>query len=103
MEFSLPIWLTRVGLVIFAVSQLGFEWWYLGAWYWLPKSSPKRLVGWGLLVVSSIVLPIVVYPNVARGVHRDEVSVAIVFVHGIAIICTLVYRLKHRKPSEIIR
>lgn len=103
MDLSLAISMTRVGLVIFAGFQLAFEWWYLGAWYWLPKSSPKRLAGWGLLVVSSLVLPVVVYPNVAHGAHRDEISVAILFVHGIAMICTLFYRLKYGKPSEIIR
>jgi hypothetical protein len=99
MDTSDTVLLTRGVLFLCAALQLSFEWLYFGSWYWLPKNSPKKLIGWALLLASILALPLA-YPNVARGVHRDDTSVAILFVDGIAVISILFYKLKRGKPSN---
>ncbi len=102
MDTADTLLLTRGVLVLYAVLQLTLEWLYLGSWYWLPKNSPKQLIGWALLLASILALPLV-YPNVAHGVHRDDTSMAILFLQVIAVISTFFYKLRRGKPSGMSR
>ncbi len=99
MTTSDTVLLTRGVLILYAAAQLTFEWWYFRAWYWLPKTSPKRLFGWPVLLASVLAIPLAVYPNVS-GVHRDNLSLAILFGQMVAVIATLVLNLKRGAPSS---
>jgi hypothetical protein len=104
MEISSMDWpdkvsLTRALLLLYATLQLTFAWWYFGTWFWLPKGSLKRLVGWAFLFASVLALPLKVWPEVAHGIHRDEISQTIIFAAGIALIATMFYRIKSKMPS----
>ncbi len=99
MTTSDTVLLTRGVLILYAAAQLTFEWWYLRAWYWLPKTSPKRLLGWAVVLASVLAVPLAVYPNVS-GVHRDTFSLAIVFGQIIAVVASLFYNLKRGAPAS---
>jgi hypothetical protein len=86
--------LARVILLVYAAMALTFEWWYLGSWYWLPKTSLKRLSGWALMLASILVLPLKFYREFA---YRDAIGVTILFFTGIAFLAILFYRIRQSK------
>lgn len=91
--------LVRLIVLLLTALQLAYEWWYLRGWYWLPKSSAKKIIGWVVLFAAFLVFPLEIYPVNAHSNSADSFVSAIVIIDAAAFIALLLYMIKKGRPA----
>ncbi len=90
----------RGGVLLVALAQLFFAWWYLRGWFWLPKSSLRRLGGWTLVFIFNVVVPVAIYrANVERG-HRDSTVSLVLMLQATFLIALIFYAVRKKRPGH---
>jgi hypothetical protein len=90
--------LARFIVLLFSAVQLTYAWWYLRGWYWLPKSSWKKTIGWVMLFAAFLVFPLEIYPANAHSKAADAVVSVIVMMDAVVFIALLLYMVKKGRP-----
>lgn len=88
------VWLTRGVVVVLSALQLLYSWWYLRDWYWLPKASPRRLIGWVIMFVTLLIFPLIIYPANAHTTHPDVLVSGVLAVEVLAFLALLLTMIR---------
>ncbi len=90
---------SRPAVLISVLVSLIFAYWYLKGWFWLPKSSLRRLGGLALMAIFSVCIPVVIYRASAGREHRDFIAGALM-LHAIVLIGMFLYEAKKKSVAE---
>lgn len=89
----------RFIVLLLTALQLTYAWWYLRGWYWLPKSSSKKMIGWVVLFAAFLIFPVEIYPANAHSKSADSFVSLIVIIDAVAFIALLLYMIKKGRPT----
>jgi hypothetical protein len=96
---SMEVITSRPAVVILAAVSLIFAYWYLKGWFWLSKSSLRRLGGLALMAVFSVCIPLAIYRTSAALDHRDFIG-GVIMLEDVVLIGMLLYETKRKSVAE---
>ena len=90
----------RLLVVIWELASLSFGLWFLRGWYWLPRSSLRRMGGLAWMAIFSVFVPVAIYrANVERG-HRDLGVSGIIMLHAVILVAMFLYMAKRKSVED---